>query len=60
MTIDRYTKVVLTVIAVALSVIAINGAIPKASALGEPCGGLGSPCYVSNFGGLPLTVKISN
>ena len=45
--VDLYTKAVLTVIAVALSVIAIRFAVPSASA-GLECGvSINMPCYVS-------------
>jgi hypothetical protein len=57
---DRYTKIVLTAIAVALGAIAVEGAIPRASAQGERCVGdrLG-PCYVTNDPSTPLTVKVT-
>lgn len=55
--IDRYTKIVLTVIAVALSAIAVQGTIGTAqAALGE-CGLTWlSPCYVTAE--LPLPVHV--
>jgi hypothetical protein len=44
---DRYTKGVLTVIAVALSALAIEQAVPQAKAEGKVCGHTPStPCYV--------------
>ena len=57
---DRYTKIVLTVIAIALGAIATEGAMPRASAQGERCIGdrLG-PCYVTNNSSDPLFVKIA-
>ena len=56
--VDVYTKAVLTVIAVALSVIAIRFAVPSALALGDGCGErLSDPCYVSD-GKYPITVTI--
>lgn len=57
--IDRYTKVVLTVIAVALSGICIGQLTPRAQAQGDGCGRNGNPCYVTNFGGLPLAVSVT-
>ena len=44
--VDVYTKAVLTVIAVALSAIAIRSAVPSALAIGDGCGSPGDPCYV--------------
>jgi hypothetical protein len=45
--VDVYTKAVLTVIAVALSAIAIRSAVPSALALGEGCGNsISDYCYV--------------
>lgn len=47
--VDKYTKGVLTVIAIALSVIAFRGPLASSSAfaLGEGCGdGRYNPCYV--------------
>ena len=56
--IDTYSKVVLTVIAVALSVIALRPMVQNASALGGTCGTvIAEPCYVSE-GLLPLKVII--
>lgn len=60
--IDRYTKIVLTVIAVALSAIAIQGTIGAAQAqLGDGCGS--SPtraCYVQTGGIIGLDVTVTN
>lgn len=57
---DRYTKIVLTVIAVALSAIAVQGTIrPAFAAFGEACGQSSiSPCFVDNVSqhGLPVYV----
>ena len=55
--VDLYTKAVLTVIAVALSVVAIRSAVPSALALGDGCGGISDPCYVSD-GMSPIRVTI--
>jgi len=44
---DRYTKVVLTVIAIALSVIAARLSVPSAMALGDGCGSYSDPCNVT-------------
>lgn len=56
---DRYTKIVLTVIAVALCVIAVQNAVPRARALGNGCGDSSSnPCYVepASFAGFDVNV----
>lgn len=43
MIIDRYTKVVLTIIAAALSVLALRELVPSATAFGQSdCGGRGA------------------
>jgi hypothetical protein len=44
--VDRYTKLVLTVIAGALVVLAGGRALPTASAQPVTCGGPENPCYV--------------
>jgi hypothetical protein len=56
--IDRYTKIVLTIIAVALSAIAVQGAIGSAQAqFGNGCGSFGDPCYVdAGLSGLPVYI----
>jgi hypothetical protein len=56
--VDRYTKGVLTVIAVALTAIAIERSTSPAHAQMPSCGNAGNPCYVSNYGGIPLVVKV--
>jgi hypothetical protein len=57
---DRYTKAVLTVIAVALCAIALQGSIRPASAIGgEGCGSTFNPCQVE-IGNSPLNVRVSN
>lgn len=44
---DLYMRIVLTVIAVSLSIIAFRGTLPgPAIAYGEPCGAKYNPCYV--------------
>jgi hypothetical protein len=56
---DRYTKAVLTLIAVSLAAIAIEHATPEAHAQPEPgCGGLKNPCYVSASSLAPIDVRI--
>jgi hypothetical protein len=45
--VDRYTKVVLTVIALALTVIAVRDVVgPVSAQLDEPCGRIDRPCYI--------------
>lgn len=44
--VDRYTKVVLTVIAAALLVIVAQGGIGGARAQSDTCGTMFSPCWV--------------
>jgi hypothetical protein len=44
--VDVYTKAVLTVIAVALSAIAIRSAVPSALAIGDGCGSALHACLV--------------
>jgi hypothetical protein len=58
---DLYTKTIMTLIAVALSVIAwklpsVNTAAAQFGSSG--CGTAGSPCYVTNSGGIPLNVRV--
>ncbi len=58
--IDTYTKVVLTIIAVALVIIVCQHGLGAAIAgLGSDCGDIKNPCYVATFLG-PLEVKIVN
>ncbi len=55
--IDRYTKVVLTVIALSLATLAIEQAGPPAHAAPPSgCGSFNSPCYVANSFNAPLFV----
>lgn len=55
---DRYTKIVLTIIALALSAIAIQGTISSAQAQFGDCGdGIANACYVrAGMGQMPVTV----
>jgi hypothetical protein len=56
--IDTYSKVIFTVIAVALSVIALRPFVQHASAFGGNCGiVIAEPCYVSE-GLTPLKVTV--
>jgi hypothetical protein len=61
--VDRYTKAMLTVIAVALAVIALKGvvappAVAQFGASGD-CGSLKNPCYIeySGGGGFPIEIR---
>jgi len=56
MTTDRYTKAILTVIAIALSIIAFQEAIPEAIAIGGSCGSIIEPCFVTTQPDDPLYV----
>jgi hypothetical protein len=56
--VDRYTKAVLTIIAAALLAIALENALPKASAQGG-CGTLSFPCVVQFPGNVPVVVANS-
>ena len=48
---DRYTKAILTVIAVALVALAVQQAVPSASAAGSECRGTYlDPCWVKIMG----------
>lgn len=55
---DIYTKSVLTVIAVALTVIAGQQMLAPAQALGDGCGGILDPCYVKTKSGQYLSVEV--
>ncbi|MHC2797177.1 hypothetical protein ACVINZ_006189 [Mesorhizobium jarvisii] len=55
--IDRYTKGLLTVIAISLAVIAIRGEIRPAAASGDVACGTTVPCLIS-FGGTAVPVQI--
>ena len=55
--VDRYTKVVLTVIAAALVGLVVQRAIPTASAqLGAGCGSSYDPCYIASRFALDVRV----
>lgn len=45
--IDRYTKIVLTVIAVSLCALVLQNIVPPAGALGSACGTSKNPCHVT-------------
>ena len=52
---DRYTKIVLTVIAAALAILALENALPRAVAQSS-CGAAGQPCLVQVVQNGPLWV----
>jgi hypothetical protein len=54
MIIDRYTKGVLTVIAVALATIAVQQIVPTARALGDCGQSRSSPCFIEVVGRVPV------
>ena len=56
---DRYTKCVLTVIAVALCAIAVQNRVSPARAVGEDCGQWHNPCQVEVRGAVPVTGTVS-
>lgn len=56
--VDRYTKAVLTLIAVALTAIAIHGYVKPAWAQSDACGDVGNPCYVRTMMGGGSTVMV--
>lgn len=59
--IDRYSKLVLTVIAGSLAIIAFNGLSPSATAqLGSACGSISYPCYVATETLKSLNVRVTN
>ena len=57
--IDRYTKVVLTVIAISLSVLAIGQfASPAQAQKNDSCGEWSNPCYVRTGGRPPEKFEV--
>ena len=47
--IDRYTKIVLTIIAVSLAGLLVSQLMSNAMAQGSSCGSRQDPCYVFNL-----------
>lgn len=49
--IDRYTKIVMTVIAISTSIIAVRGVVAPAKAQFDdgPCGAITNPCYIDFY-----------
>ena len=58
--IDRYTKSILTVIAVSLMALVMQNFSPMARAQsGESCGTGRNPCYVTSLPKLPVYVQVN-
>lgn len=57
---DNYLKAVLTVIALALAVIAIRLPAPVAYAIGDGCGSKDNPCYIETTHPTGLNVWVQN
>ena len=55
---DRYTKIVLTIIAAALVGLLVRGVAPGAKAESPICGTALEPCFVTNVDTKPLWVLI--
>ena len=53
---DRNTKIILTIIAFALCVLAIQNSVPTATAVGLECGESWRPCFVYVIDG---SIKVS-
>ena len=56
--IDRYTKTVLTVIATALVGLLAVQLTPAAHAQSGTCGSQMQPCFVANYGMIPVSVRV--
>ncbi len=58
--VDRYTKIVLTIIALALTILAVRPWIEPQRALAREkgCGSLTNPCYVTTSSSEAVNVKI--
>ena len=56
---DRYTKIVLTVIAISLSILAVEQGVSKAEAQdGAMCGaGPLTPCFVKWYASMPVHIQ---
>ena len=57
MTADRYTKIVLTLIAALLTIIASELATPRAGAQRGDCGAENNPCFITNTSSDALWVR---
>ena len=61
MALDRYSKVIFTLIALALAALAVGQFVPNpATAQGAGCGSYTNPCYVSSSGIGGISVRVSN
>jgi hypothetical protein len=56
---DRYTKIVLTIIAAALVGLVIQNVVPMARAQSEACGSAKNPCWVAAAPRQPLYVAVN-
>ena len=56
--VDRYTKTVLTIIAVALCALVLQDTVRPVGALGEGCGGYFDPCHVEVTGTPTVDVNV--
>jgi hypothetical protein len=58
--VDRYTKIVLTIIACALAALVVQNQFPSARAqTGDNCGGPKNPCYVTSLPKIPVWVAVN-